>query len=222
VVQKSGSDDLKKMNDEGPVDNDWRTAERLLFCSDNVNDFAKLVRTHHIHAHGASGRTLLHWACRLGRMRCVAWLLQNGADAELRDTSNLTPLHLAAANCNAGCVALLLRHGAYVDPVSVSVGRWTPLSDAVDQGYEQTARLLLDAGASVELAREKTEEDLEIPPWVDDFLRARKACAKAVIAFVGSSDRQHRDVARLVGKMIWNTRGAADWEDASTRTKRSK
>jgi len=202
--------------EEGLADNDWRAAEYVLRMADDVERLQKLVRTHHIHASDETGMTLLHWACLLGHVRCATWLLQSGADKDEQNNSGWTPLHPAAANGHAVCVALLLHHEAHVDPVSKA--GWTPLAGAVSGGHQQTARLLLDAGASVELARER----IKILPWVDDFLRGRKACEKAVIAFVGSSDRRYRDMTRLIGELMWNTRGAWEWEDASMWIKRSK
>jgi len=202
--------------EEGLADDDWEMAKRVLVHDDNVDRFAGIVHAHHVRFCDEYDCTLIHRACAYGRTRCTAWLLQSGADKDAQTSDGWTPLHNAAANGRAGCVAVLLRHGARVNPMGKD--GWTPLADAVDQGHQQAARLLLDAGASVELARER----IKILPWVDDFLRGRKACEKAVIAFVGSSDRQHRDMARLIGEMVWNTRGAEEWEDASMHAKRVK
>jgi len=202
--------------EEGLADDDWEMAKRLLLHCDSVERFAGYVHAHHIRFRDEYSCMLIHRACAYGRTMCAAWLLQSGADKDAQTNKGWTPLHNAAANGRAGCVAILLRHGARVNPMT-EFG-WTPLADAVSGGHQQTSQLLLDAGASVDLARERTK----IPPWVDAFLHGRKACARVVISILGSSDRQHRDVVRLIGKLIWNTRGAADWEDASTRTKRSK
>jgi len=206
----------KKMNGNGLVYADWRKALLVLEDGDDVDRLAMIVHAYHIHARDERGTTLLHVAYYHGRMSSAGWLLESGAEKEARDDWGQTPLHIAAANWRAGCVAVLLRHGARVDPMSKD--GWTPLADAVLRGHQQTARLLLDAGASIELAQKKTR----IPPWADAFLRGREACAKAAKIFIGISDRQHRDVVRLIGELIWNTRGAEVWDDASTRTKRAK
>jgi len=200
------------MDNEGLVDDDWCAAMDLLHVADDVEMLKKLIRTQHIHASDMfGGRTLLHWACAFERVRSAGWMLESGANKEARSICGRTPLHLAASNGHAGCVSLLLRHVAHVDPVS-EFG-WTPLGSAMRYDHQQSGRLLLDAGANVELAR----GIVKIPPWVFDFLRARQACAKAVIAFVGGSDRQYRDMARLIGMLIWNTRGAEEWDLKNTQ-----
>jgi len=195
------------MVEEGLVDDDWLTAVDVLRVADDVERLEKLVRTHHIHARDEIDMMLLHWACRNGRVMCADWILQNGAEVDAcSDHHGRMPIHFAAANGHAGCVVLLLRHGAHID--ALCGNGYPPLADAVMRGHRQEGRILLDAGASVELARTK----IGIGPWADDFLRGRQACAKAVIAFIGGSDRQHRDVVRLIGELIWNTRGAEEWE----------
>ena len=199
--------------DEGLPGNDWRAAVEVLWVGDDVDKLTQLVRGHHV---DGPGLALLHWACYYGRVMCTEWLVQSGADKDARQILGVSPLHYATVRGHADCVALLLRHGAHVDTVTKK--GWTPLSSAVERYRQQAGRLLIDAGANVKLAREK----VEIPPWVDDFLRGREACEKAVIAFVGSSDRQHRDMARLVGELIWNTRGAEEWEDVPAQAKRAK
>jgi len=205
------------MNDEGLVANDWLAAVGVLVDGDDVEMLQKLICTHHIHARDEIGWTLLHWACQCGCLKCAEWLLKCGAGNDVRYTEDSTPLLLAASGGHANCVALLLSHGVRVDSITQDCG--TPLAYALRYDNKpHAARLLLDAGASVELAQKNTTP----PSWADDFLRGRRACASAVIAFVGSSDRRYRDVARLIGKLIWNTRGAADWEYASMWTKRSK
>jgi len=190
---------------QGAIDADWWVSEQLLWEGDDVERLKKLVRAHHVHARDAYGNTLLHWACGAGRSRCTAWLLESGADTEARNDNDWSPLDYAAVYGYPSCVALLLYHGAHVNARDKSA--WTSLVFALDNGRVQVARLLLDAGASVKLAREKAL----IPPWVNDFLRGRNSCAKAVRIFIGISDRQHRDVARLVGQMLWQTRGHEAW-----------
>lgn len=41
-----------------------------------------------------SGKTPLHYASELGRVRCIPFLLQKGAKLDIRDKSGKTPLEL--------------------------------------------------------------------------------------------------------------------------------
>jgi len=204
------------MNDKGLAYNDWRAAAEVLRTSDDVERFSELVHTHRVRVRDHDNWTLLHWTCRYGRVKCTEWLLQSGSDIEAQSNRGIAPLHTAASNGHVDCVALLLCYGAQVHPVDKYL--FTPLSFAVKYGHQQTGRLLLDAGVRVVPACEMITSH----SWVFDFLRGRQACAKAVIAFIISRKRGERDTARMTGKMIWNTRGAEEWENASSRAKRTK
>jgi len=190
------------MDGRGVVDDDWRAAKRVLWEGDDVERLKQLVRARHVHARDGFGCTLLHTACAHGHVRSTFWLLQSGADTEVRSDWGQTSLHSAAANGHVDCGAVLLRHGAHVDPVN----KWgqTPLWYAVRNDYQQVGCLLLDAGAALGKFAHETV-------WVYRFLRGRAACAKAAKIFIGISDRRHRDVARLVAKMLWDTRGHEAW-----------
>ncbi|KLO17255.1 ankyrin [Schizopora paradoxa] len=41
------------------------------------------------------GRTALHWAATVGAADIVAYLLEHGADKDVQDSMNWTPLHCA-------------------------------------------------------------------------------------------------------------------------------
>lgn len=59
-------------------------------------------------------------------------------------------LGMATATCDERLVALLLERGA--DPRRANAHRWTPLHQAAYVGGRQLVRMLLDAGASVEVS----------------------------------------------------------------------
>ena len=59
------------------------------------------------------GRTPLHLAAHRGHVKLAAWLIQQGADVNGRDSNyQLAPLHLAAWGGNLETVRLLLKNGA--------------------------------------------------------------------------------------------------------------
>lgn len=62
----------------------------------------------HVQA-GGIGHTALHWCCARGHVAGAQWLLGRGIDANSLNSEGSTPLHAAAANGEAECVAMLLK-----------------------------------------------------------------------------------------------------------------
>jgi ankyrin repeat protein len=67
-----------------------------------------------------------------------------------RGTNDNDLLGMAAATCDERLVAVLLEHGA--DPARANVHGWTPLHQAAYSGLPQLARMLLAAGAPVDVS----------------------------------------------------------------------
>ena len=100
------------------------------------------------------GNTALHYACWLGdcainaeKNEVIEILIQAGADVNLLDDRENTPLHEAAAGDwgSPSAISILLSHGAALD--AVNNWGWTPLMSAANKGYLECVRLLLSAGA---------------------------------------------------------------------------
>jgi ankyrin repeat protein len=138
----------------------------------------------------ASGRTPLHYAARKGSTAAAGLLLAAGADANaVYGSSRYTPLHEAALEGNAALVALLLDKGAsltartesqatalhiavlHPDVVKALLAKdaptdlvddrgATPLHEAAEGAYLDSARLLIDAGASLKAKDERGETPL--------------------------------------------------------------
>jgi len=57
----------------------------------------------------------IHWACTTNQLKCVHWLLEQGADINCKDSSLATPLTIAAQYGFADLVAYLIKNGADVN-----------------------------------------------------------------------------------------------------------
>ncbi|KAL6486171.1 hypothetical protein MHYP_G00055630 [Metynnis hypsauchen] len=123
------------------------------------------------------GRTALHRAAEAGHTAAAVTLVRAGADIHAKDKASKTPQHLAAQNGHEDTVralveeearsfknqttflhmaaveddselaGILLRNGASVDVQDSQ--RKTPLFHAISRGNENTAAVLLQAGAQV-------------------------------------------------------------------------
>jgi len=77
--------------------------------------------TKHIDSHPSilnqliKGRTYLHYACDYGQIAIIEFLLTKGADINIPDKYNITPLLAAIWENHVACVNLLIRKGANVN-----------------------------------------------------------------------------------------------------------
>ena len=86
-------------------------------------------------------RCLLHGSANRGSKTAVRWLLEQGADPNVRDAAGATPLHAAAErNSHASAVRLLLEAGAEAE-VTDAHGH-TPLDIALSRGRTAVAEAL--------------------------------------------------------------------------------
>lgn len=92
-----------------------------------------------------SGEGALHIVVKRGDETYLRYLLQKGADPNLRDRAGNTPLLLAVSGGQAGLVPILVAGGANVN--LGNGGGETPLIRAVQRRDLATARALVAAGA---------------------------------------------------------------------------
>lgn len=104
------------------------------------------------------GRRPIHVAASKGHFRTCELLLQHGADVSPRTSSGRTALMNAVCRGSLSSVTLLLEWMKkrnnfleLIDACQTDTGR-TPLSMAVEDGYNDIAQLLISFGASVFLA----------------------------------------------------------------------
>ncbi len=102
----------------------------------------------------SDGKNLLHLASEEGRVSDVKAQIDMGADVNVRDDYQKTPLHIAIENNHADIVKILLKAGAgnniKVDRYGNSLLYW-----AVWQEDAELLKILLDAGAPINLQDNK-------------------------------------------------------------------
>ena len=89
-------------------------------------------------------------AARLGRDDVIPALVSAGVELECRDAKGYTPLILATYNGRRSTTDLLLARGADANSADDDRGN-TALMGVAFKGYDEIARLLIDAGADVNL-----------------------------------------------------------------------
>ena len=94
------------------------------------------------------GRTALHWASRYGQQPVLEWLVDSGADFDLRDGEGLTALHHAAFYGHGHVAEKLIEVGADVNRRDRR-GK-TPLYVAAENSQDVVGVSLLKAGAETE------------------------------------------------------------------------
>ncbi len=116
---------------------DLVTLKRLILHGHDVNLKA-----------GLSYNTPLICAAGKGHTDCVEYLLQNGAQLDLKDQSGESALHMAALGGHLEVMKRLVDGGADVNQWD----RWerTPLMWAVDRGHTEFVEYLLQIGAQVD------------------------------------------------------------------------
>ena len=124
-----------------------------------------------VNAAGADGRTLAHWAAWYGHLPTLTRLLALGADPDLRDFWEKTPMHYAVMNGRVKAVQALVAAGADVNALNGYCR--TPLMVAAFHGQLPVARYLLSLPQTDLLAinlRGQTAE-LVAAQWGSDDVR---------------------------------------------------
>lgn len=95
--------------------------------------------------HKRAGKTALHVACHQGRTEIVKFLVNKGADKDVKDEQDYSALHHAAYGDKSGqTVITMLNTGTNVN-VSDNKNKSTPLHLAVNQGNDAGVKALLSS-----------------------------------------------------------------------------
>ncbi|KAH3830343.1 ankyrin repeat domain-containing protein 7-like [Dreissena polymorpha] len=145
-------------------------SEPSLFAAIRYNDLRMIGQTlrsgfdvdtkftegaYHLHANTLAHRlrmthyAAMHLAVLHAKHKVIAELLAHGADINIRDEQQRTPVHLAVVASRLSVVETLVRKGAEINARSSS-GR-SPLLEAVISERLDIARALVDLGADIDL-----------------------------------------------------------------------
>lgn len=108
----------------------------------------------------ASGYDAFQWACVIGALEFIKLFLDHGYNPNTPAQMAFPPLHLSVLVKNKALLQRLLR----VENIEIdlrSTGGLTPLLHALDEGYDDIARLLIESGADV--SAKETASTLKIP-----------------------------------------------------------
>jgi ankyrin repeat protein len=121
--------------------------------TDNV-DLAKLLlgRGFDVNAQSNSGRghASLHVATGLGRARMAEFLLQNGANPNIRDANSGAPLNVAVVQARPTMARLLLKYGAStLGPDGASPLKSIQMAGGLCAGHKDVIKLLVESGSDL-------------------------------------------------------------------------
>jgi len=138
------------------------------------------------------GATALDFAGAECADRLVARLLARGADPNAYGVRGVPPLIGAAINGCPETIRMLLARGASVDDQPQGGG--TPLErlisvGAFHDGHFESARLLVDAGASTKVAQERLKDRLD-DPGPGGFGFSNRPVARRILQLLRASNRR--------------------------------
>ena len=87
------------------------------------------------------GRTALHWAVIKGHCGCVQLLIQAGADVDIKDIVSTLDVHTVYHH----------DHSHNTSYITDKQNGCSALHDAVSRGHDDCAKLLIQAGADVDI-----------------------------------------------------------------------
>ena len=187
------------------IESVWRKYIESYVTKDNVND--NLIET--------NKPTLLHIAAKKGFTSVISWLVEDlGADINVSDEWNETPLCDAVRHLNVNAVSQLLSYGACVD-INVGTSNWSPLDCLLHRSEKQLTTqekiilaMLLDHGAKLHWVKKEMNRE-----WANTIVVGRGLCIKVCLTLLGIR-RFHcsvlnsnvKEITQLIAKKIWETR----------------
>ena len=116
-----------------------------------------------IHLQNEDGDSPFTYACRSGDCEIMKLLLDHGASIEPADSLCLSPLMAAVISERYSAIKLLLDRGADIDQLSWSaIGLASALRYCARYGKTETAALLLDRGANIDIEDDEGETPLKM------------------------------------------------------------
>jgi ankyrin repeat protein len=128
------------------------------------------------------------WFAHMNSDTMTEFLIENGADVDLKNEKGWSALSLACREGSAKTVKVLIDHGA--DLESRTPEGCTPLMSAAQRGSEPVIRLLVEAGANVHAKDNKGETAVTL---ARQNLQSRTAAVVALLEDYGrEADKQRR------------------------------
>ncbi|KAI8056426.1 ankyrin repeat-containing domain protein [Thamnidium elegans] len=150
----------------------------------------------------------MHAAVSYGQIDIVKYLLEKGANVNIEDFEKDTPLYVAET---VEMAQLLLDHGA--DPKRVNEEGLSPAVTALEEGYEDVAKLLADITKEVlptkeeeenneteALSHVQEEEDEEEPELSDELSNQMQEIMKRIEEQGGVENEE--ELRDMVTKMV--------------------
>ena len=83
-----------------------------IIVNGSMDDLKQTLPTLKINTKDEEGMSLLAWACVAGKKQKVVYLLEHGANPNIKCKDGMTPLMYAASNDHPGIIKSLLKAGA--------------------------------------------------------------------------------------------------------------
>lgn len=131
--------------------------------SENINmsfTSSTSLKINKVEKRNNKGETMLHIACRLGKVDKVTELLNQGANTNTKDNAGWTPLHEVVQNGHLDLVKLILQYNTLINVPGQA--NETPLHEAVRYGHLEIAEELVKNGADVNAKNSKGESPLQL------------------------------------------------------------
>jgi hypothetical protein len=156
---------------------------------------------------------LLHHCVSNFTVEYIKLLLDYKADIGCKTMSGLQPLHYTTVRLKNQFqnAQFLIKNGAEIDAIDFIEQR-TPLATAIVNMNIECVELFLDAGAKIS----KIPPHTTIPPEVEQIFKRRHYIKCVVLVFICLGKRNQwlgKDVTRLIGLMIWQTRCDNRWAE---------
>ena len=119
----------------------------------DLSELKKALEIYQINAKDEEGMSLLSWACVAGKRKMVSYLLENGANPNIKCKEGRTPLIYAACNNHPMIVKALLKAGA--NPKLGDKSGWTAETWADIYWNEKTKFILREHRKSVAYQKPK-------------------------------------------------------------------
>lgn len=155
IELSKGGEDLKHIRErrlralKDKLSSKGQSHDSLYLLSNNRREELKIL-LRSVHTRVVLDVCLL-WACAHGEGDLVSEFLRLGANAEAQDSEGFSALHLAAENCDAEAISVLISSGAQITGPTIwdNKRELTPLMLAARSGKISTVKALIHADADV-------------------------------------------------------------------------